>query len=214
MFTLKTTNRSASESLDKLRKEGKIPAVYYGFNKHATSVTVSMKDFQKTFKDAGESTSIVLDTEDGKMDALIHEVQLDPVKNVPLHADFLIIDANKSVTVMVPIEFDGESPAVKTGLGSLVKVMHEVEVSALPKNLPHSLTVDISKLNTLEDNVFVSDITAPTGVTINTPGEEVVAAIVAHKEEVEETVPVDLSTIEVEKKGKKEDESTNEEAQS
>ena len=208
MFTLKTTNRGAGESLDKLRKEGKIPAVYYGYNKHATSVTVPMKDFQKTFKDAGESTSIVLETEDGKIDALIHEIQLDPVKNTPIHVDFLIIDANKEVEVEVPLEFTGESPAVKNGLGNLVKVLHDVKIMALPKNLPHSLEVDISNLNTLEDNVLVSNIKAPSGVTIITPSEEVVAAIVAHKEEVEQA-PVDLDSIEVEKKGKKEDESVN-----
>ncbi len=98
--------------------------------------------------------------------------------------------------------------AVKNGLGNLVKVLHEVEVEALPKDLPHNLEVDISKLETVESQIFVSDIKLPTGVTMITGGEEVVASIVLQVEEKEEVIapPVDLSAIEVEKKGKKEEE--------
>lgn len=140
------------------------------------------------------------------IDALIHEVQVDPVTDEPIHVDFLAIDMKKKIKVKVPLEFIGVSNAVKTGLGNLVKVLHEIEVEALPADLPHSLDVDISKLETLENNVIVSNIKLPAGVIATTNEGEVVASIIAQVEEKEEVVPVDLSAIEVEKKGKKEEE--------
>jgi large subunit ribosomal protein L25 len=113
----------------------------------------------------------------------------------------------KEIEVAVPIEFSGLAEAEKNGLGTVVKVMHEVEVKALPNDLPHTLEIDISGLATLEDQIHVKDIALPKGVTMITEGEEVVALIAAFVEEKEEeAAPVDLSAIEVEKKGKQEDE--------
>src|SRR3989344_2414450 len=145
------------------------------------------------------------------IDALIHEVQVDPVTDEPIHVDFLAIDMKKKITVKVPLEFTGISNAVKNGTGNLVKVLHEIEIEALPKDLPHNIAVDISKLQTLADNIFVSDIKLPIGVVAITHMTDVVASIIEQVEEKEEIVaPVDLSAIEVEKKGKKEEEATEE----
>ncbi len=185
---------------------GYMPAVFYGAGKETTSIAVSLKEFEKVWKNAGESSTVTLETPSGKVETLIHEVQVDPVKGFPIHADFLVIDMNKEIEVGVPLEFTGEAPAVKQGLGSLTKVLHELEIKALPKDLPHSITVDISSLATLEDKIHVSDIVLPKGVVAVTPAEEVVALVQAAKEEKEETGPVDLSAIEVSvEKGKKED---------
>ena len=79
-------------------------------------------------------------------------------------------------------------------------------VEASPKDLPHNFVIDISSLVGLDSQVLVSSIVLPKGVKMITKGEEVVASIAAQKEEKEEVVPVDLSAIEVEKKGKKEEE--------
>ncbi|MEK7104699.1 MAG: 50S ribosomal protein L25, partial [Patescibacteria group bacterium] len=148
---------------------------------------------------------------DNNIDALIHEVQVHPVTEEPIHVDFLLVDMNKKIKVNVPLEFIGISNAVKNGLGNLVKVLHEVEVEALPKDLPHNLEVDISKLETVEDQVFVSDLKLPAGVVVITNEHDVVASIVLQVEEKEEVAPpVDLSEIEVEKKGKKEEEGAEE----
>ena len=108
----------------------------------------------------------------------------------------------------VPFEFKGEAPAVKSGLGTLVKVMHEIEIEAKPKDLPHGIEVDVLRLKTLEDQIIVKDVTLPPGVTSITNGDEVIAMISAIREEEEEEVApeADLSQIEVEKKGKKEEE--------
>jgi large subunit ribosomal protein L25 len=207
MFSIKATKREKGQSLSTLRKAGSIPAVFYGAKKDSTPVSVPLVQFKKIWKDAGESSAIVLDAGDDQVDVLIHEVQVDPITGEPIHADFLAIDMKKKIKVNVPLEFEGISNAVKTGIGNLVKVLHEVEVEALPKDLPHNLVVDISTLNTVDDTVVVGDLKLPAGVEVITAATDVVASIVPQVEEkLEEVVPVDLSAIEVEKKGKKEEE--------
>lgn len=208
MVTLIAKNRDVKESLEDLRTGGHVPAVYYGNKKQTTSITVPMKDFVKVWKEAGESSTIVLETEGGKIDALIHEVQMDPIKHVPVHVDFLAVDANKEIEVKVAIEFTGEAPAVKSGVGMLIKVMHEIEIKALPKNLPHVIEVDLSSLAELHSQIHVKDVKFPTGVTPVAGEDEVVASISEMKEEKEEeAAPVDLSAIELSvEKGKKDEE--------
>lgn len=209
MFVIKADKRDADANLSFLRKSGKIPAVFYGAGATTTSVTLSNVEFKKIWRDAGESSAIKIATPNGDVNALIHEVQVDPVTDEPIHVDFLVIDMNKKIRVKVPLVFDGVSPAVKSGANNLVKVLHEIEVEALPNDLPHNLSVDISKLETLNDNVTVSDIKLPTGVVAVTGGDDIVVSVVAQVEEKEEVAaPVDLSAIEVEKKGKKEEEAS------
>ena len=206
MFKIKATNRDTKSNLDVLRKNGEIPAVFYGMGKDTTSISIPVVEFKKIWHKAGESSAVSIATDKGSVDALIHEVQRHPITGEPVHVDFLVIDMNKTITVSVPLEFVGISGAVKSGVGTLVKVLYEVEVEALPKDLPQKITVDISTLATVEDGILVSDLILPKNVTLVTKGTEVVASIAEQKEEVESTTPVDLSAIEVEKKGKKEEE--------
>src|SRR3989344_2359025 len=114
---------------------------------------------------------------------------------------------------MTDADIDVLIHAVQSGIGNLVKVLHEIEVEALPKDLPHNLVADISSLETLDNNILVSDIKLPSGVVVVTNGGDVVASVVAQVEEKEEiVVPVDLTAIEVEKKGKKDEEGVEGEA--
>jgi len=213
MFAIKAKTRDASVKLDALRKEGEIPAVFYGAGKETTSISVGKIEFKKVWREAGESSAVKITTPTGIIDALIHEVQVDPITEEPIHVDFLAIDMKKKITVNVALEFIGISNAVKSGIGNLVKSIHELEVEALPADLPHSLSVDISKLETLNDQIFVYDVELPAGVTLMSNPSDVVASIIEQVEEKEEEVaPVDLSAIEVEKKGKKDEEGTTEEA--
>ncbi len=207
MFSIKAKKRDSGIKLGVLRKSGEIPAVFYGAGQDSTPVSISTIEFKKIWREAGESSAVKVSMGPKDIDVLIHEVQTDPVTDEPIHADFLAIDMNKKIKVKVPLEFEGISGAVKNGLGNLVKVLHEIEVEALPKDLPHKLTVDISTLETLDNIIIVSDIKLPTGIVVVTNGNDVVASIIAQVEEKEEVVaPVDLSTIEVEKKGKKDEE--------
>lgn len=203
---LKGEIRDPKKKLAAIRAEGFVPGVYYGHKEAATPCVFPLIPFKKVWKEAGESTVVTLEMPKGKVSALIHEVQVDPVKGQPIHVDFYAIEKGHEVTVGTPLEFVGVSEAVKSLGGSLVKVLRELEVKAQPENLPHNIVVDISSLSTLDSQILASDVVLPKGVTLVTHGTDVVAAIAVAKEESEEAPVVDIASIEVEKKGKKEEE--------
>lgn len=201
-LSITATSRAPKET----KKEGFIPAVYYGSHAASTPIFINAIEFKKVLQAAGESSSITLVTEHGNENAMIQDVQFDPVKHMPIHADFYVIEKGQKVHVKTPIEFVGESQAVKDG-GVLVKVMHELSVEGEPSKLPHEFTVDISALTTKDSVIKVGDIKLPSGVELyHVTLEDVVASIAEAKEESEEAAAPDLSTIEVEQKGKKEEE--------
>ena len=201
MFKLKVEKRDLKESLDVLRKSGQMSAVFYGPKDPSTPIKISLVDFKKAWKTAGESTVVVLEGNGIDADVLIHDVDLDPVTDVAIHADFYAIEKGKKLSVDVPLEFIGVSPAVKDLGAVLVKVAHKIEIEALPKDLPHSLEVDIAPLISFDSVLTAADIKLPAGVTLMVKPEEVIASVYEPKEEIVEA-PVDLSAIEVEKKGK------------
>jgi len=212
MFTLNVSKRNIKAPLKELRKSGFVPAVFYGAKEQSCCIAVKETDFIKVWKEAGESSVVVLKDSDGEYESLIHDVQKDPVSGKLVHVDFYILEKGKKVSVKVPLEFIGVSDAVKALGGTLVKVMHEIEVEATPANLPHDIKVDISKLVTFDDQIHVSDLVLPNGVELEhgVNPNDVVALATPPKEETEEAPSVlDLDSIEVEKKGKKEEEGTD-----
>ena len=204
-ISLMAKKRTELGKLEPLRKQGFLPAVYYGHKTESTPIKIKKIDFLKAWKNAGESTVIKLETEKGNVEALINAVDLDPLTGEPRHADFYIFEKGHKVEIAVPIEFDGISPAVKDLGGVLVKVIRELKVKAEPSKLPHSIKVDIGTLENFESRILASDIVLPTGVELVENPDEMVASVSEAKEEVVETAPVDLSQIEVEKKGKQEE---------
>ena len=203
--SLTVTARTAlgSGASANLRTEKKIPGVVYGASHVATPITVDANEFQKIWEEAGESSIITISGVEGVSGALIQEVSLDPVYQTPLHVDLLAVDADKEITTTVPLTFIGTAPAEKELGGVLMKVMHDIEVRTLPKNLPHEITVDVSTLLTFEDAIRIKDITAPTGVQLLGEEEEVIDLVQMKKEEEEATI--DVSAVVVEEKGKKEE---------
>ncbi|MEK7515479.1 MAG: 50S ribosomal protein L25 [Patescibacteria group bacterium] len=213
MLTLdvkKRTDGGASAAV--IRRAGFIPAVVYGAHQTATPVAVSAIAFGKILREAGEATIVSLTGLGEPLPTLIHEVDLDPLTNLPRHVDFYAVTKGEKVEVHVPLEFTGVSAAVEAG-ANLVKVMHELEVEADPMNLPHTIAVDISALAALGDKIHASDLILPKGITLVTPAEEVVALVQEVVEEKEEEIaPADISSIEVEKKGKEEEQEAGAEA--
>lgn len=207
MITLNIQTRDTSENLEGLRKNGKMPAVFYGKKTESTPITIVLKDFIKVWRQAGESEVVSLKGDKTNVDVLIHSVDFDPVSDEPIHADFYVFEKGKKLEVDIPLEFVGTAPAVKDLGGNLVKVLHEIKVSAEPQNLPKVINVDITSLSTFDSQILASDIVLPAGVTLVELPHEVVASVAEPKaDEPEESTPVDLSAIEVEKKGKKEEE--------
>ncbi len=196
------TDKTTKHELETLRKAGKLPAIFYGPKEKSTPITISTKDFIKAFKKAGESSVVILKEGKNEHETLIYDVDIHPITGAPRHADFYVIEKGKKVKVHVPLVFESVSPAVKDKGGILVKVLRELEIEASPKDLPHELKVDISSLVELSSVITAKDIKLPTGVTLIAHAEEIVASISEAKEEVEEVKPIDMSAIEVEKKGK------------
>ncbi len=204
---LTVQKRDSKANTAALRRAGILPAVMYGRSQESMPISLDRKAFEKVFAAAGESTVITLTGFGDEKEALINDVVADPLTGIMVHADLYVIQKGQKVTVSVPLEFTGVSPAVKDSGAILVKVMHEIEMEILPKELPHSIIVDISKLVHIDDKILVSDLAIPPSATINVDADEVVAMASKVEEEKEESsAPVDLSAIEVEKKGKKEEE--------
>ncbi|KKW35346.1 hypothetical protein A2852_01720 [Candidatus Adlerbacteria bacterium RIFCSPHIGHO2_01_FULL_54_23] len=201
---LAVEKRDIEKKAKALRNAGVLPAVIYGRKEATTPIAVDRKQFEKVFKQAGESTVITIKGLGENKDALIHEVDFDPVLGHPIHADFYAIEKGQTVTVSVPFEFEGISPAVKDLGGILVKVMHELEMECEPKDLPQYVAVDISKLAMLEDQIKIKDLKLPKSAKIFVEEDEVVAMIDIAKEEPVEAPAADISQIEIsEERGKK-----------
>lgn len=205
---MKLTIQKRTETADAVRATGNIPAVFYGPKAESTPITVNGPEFIKVWRQAGESSVITLTGLGEDHDALIHDISKDPVRDTVTHVDFYVIEKGKKVQVAVPLEFVGEAAAVKTLGGVLIKVIHELEIEAMPKDLPHSIEVDISSLVDFDAQIKVSDIKLPAGVTAEIDGDEVVALVSAPKEETEEApTTIDMSAIGIsEERGKKEEE--------
>jgi len=203
MLTLTVQKRTSKENLNASRKGGKIPAVFYGRKEKSTPVWVSEADLIRVWKKAGETSIVELKGEANDLQALIHDIDMDPVTDTIRHADFYVIEKDKKLEVQIPINFVGVSSAVKDLGGILVKVRHGLKIEALPKDLPHSVTVDIGTLATFDSQILAKEIQLPVGVVLKDKEDEVIAAIDRPREEKEEeAAPIDLSAIEVQKKGK------------
>lgn len=205
--------------LSTFRKDGKLPAVLYGPKDPSQSFFVSASDFKRIWQKAGESGIVELDIENPstglrtRKQVLIYDVDVDPLRDEPRHVDFYVVDMAKKTTVSVPLSFEGEPPAIKTLGGVLVKVIHELEVEALPADLPSELKVDISALKTFEDKIMVADLKVPQGAKILSEPDDVVALIEEPQEEVvteEETASIEDIEVTGEKKEEGEEQKKDE----
>lgn len=185
-----------------LRKKGLLPAVVYGPKMKSLPLELDYQNFERVFKEAGESSLISLEIE-GKKEkpqVLIHEIQEDPLTGKFIHVDFYQPLLTKEVEAKVPLIFEGTSRAIKELGGTLVKNILELEVKALPQNLPKEIKIDISKLKTFEDHILVKDLKLPKEIKILKEPEEILAWV-APPEKIEEELekPVEEKIEEAEK---------------
>lgn len=170
-----------------LRKKGIIPGVLYGPETKALCLEVDLKEFEKVFRQAGETSliSLDLDGEKEKFLVLIHAVEIDAISQKPIHVDFYQPRPGEEIEASIHLIFEGEAMACKELGGTLIKNIYEVEVKALPQNLPKEIKVNIEKLKTFEDNILVKDLIVSKDVKILKDPEEMVA-LVAPPEKMEE----------------------------
>jgi large subunit ribosomal protein L25 len=161
----------------KLRGGGMIPATVYGKKVKSRSLTVKTDDFTKIYTETGETGLIELSVGDATLPVLIHTVQKGPVYGDILHVEFYQVDLKEKVKANVRLETIGESQAVKDKIGVLLEIMSDVEVEALPGNLPEKIEIDISTLANINDEFKVSDLNVPQGVTVVTDPNQIVIRV-------------------------------------
>jgi large subunit ribosomal protein L25 len=165
------------KKVHKLRKEGIFPANIYGKGVKSVAVQVPYKDFEKVYKEAGVTGIVDVDIAGEVRPSLIHNVQQDYYKHLLLHADFFQVNLKEKVKTMVKLVTVGEPKAVSEKLGLLMQTLAEVEIEALPTDLPDKIEVNVESLAVLDAQVTVGEIKTPTGVTILTDPSQVVAKI-------------------------------------
>jgi len=189
---LKIQNRTIfGKKVKQLRSVGLIPGEIFGHGFKNEHVSIPVKDFEKIYKEAGENTVITLISESGgKTPVLISRVERDLIKNTVLSIDFYHVRKDEKIKTRVPIEYVGEDAVTKTG-NLLVKVLDEIEVEALPDNIPHSFTVDVSALVNPGEGISVEDLKVGKDVKILTHKETIIVTITEKaKEEVAPTPEV------------------------
>jgi large subunit ribosomal protein L25 len=194
-----------------LRQQGLIPAELYGRGLKNLHLSVPTKDFLKVFREAGTNTvvNLLLDRDlpaggQERRPALVYEVKKDYLTDEIMHVDFYQVRMDERIKAKVPIEFEGEAPAVKDKGGILNKAMSEIEVESLPADLPHRLLVNLSLLDDLNKSVYVREIKVPQAVKVLVDPETVVVTVtppVVEEEKVE--APVDIGAVKVEDEEKK-----------
>lgn len=166
------------KKVKRLRREGLVPGVVYGPVLDETiSVSVVDRDFNKFFLAHGHSTIFTLKWDGGEQPVLIREVQVDPVRRDALHIDFFAPNMNVKLRQSVSVTLHSASEEMEEG-AVLQQVLNEIEVEALPANLPSEIGVDISNLTSVGDSIHVSDIEAPENVDIITDPESTVASVI------------------------------------
>jgi large subunit ribosomal protein L25 len=168
-----------------LNGQGIMPAVLYGPEIKSMPVQVNSIEFNKLYEKAGESSLITLKIASKEYPVLIYDTKRDPLTSNITHVDFYQPILTEEVETSVPVVFIGESLAVKDLGGTLLKEVQELEVKALPQNLPHEITVDISVLKTFEDEILIKDLILPPNVKVSKNAQDLVA-VVTPPQKVEE----------------------------
>ncbi|SDI12043.1 LSU ribosomal protein L25P [Alteribacillus persepolensis] len=160
-----------------LRLDGYVPAVLYGKGTESTPVSVPNIEFVKTLREVGRNGIIELDVEgaSGKHKVIVHDVQVDPIKDYLVHIDFFEVDLKSEMEAEVAVNLVGDAPGVKEG-GVLSHLLYNVTVRALPTDIPEEITIDVSELN-IGDSVQVADLTSGKAFEFTNEPEETVVTI-------------------------------------
>ena len=192
------------DKANKIRAAGQLPAVLYGHGIKNVHLVLEYRDFSKTFEQAGESQLVQLeiDKEKAPRNVLIHDIDKDVLSNKFTHVDFYQVKMDEKITAEVPLIFEGESEAVKTLGGILIKNIHSLKIKSLPANLPTELKIDIGQIKTFENKIHIKDLKLASGVEILGQPEEIIASVTPPRSEeeladLESKVEEDISEVKV-----------------
>ncbi len=183
-------------ALQTARKAGKIPAVVYGTGKPSRSLFINESDFIKLYRQVGKTKMFDLDINGEKKGVLVSDVQRDPVRDIPIHIDFIEIDQTKEMHISVPIHLINEAPAIKNK-GGIIRAANvlEVEVACLPKDLIANVEADLSVLEDFNQHILASDLKFPKGVRLLTDPHMVIVTIRHPRKQEDLSTPVAESVL-------------------
>lgn len=192
-ITLKAEKRTLlGRKVKQLRDKGLIPVNLYGKKIKSQSLQVNEKEFSKVFDQAGETNVIYLEIEGSKepRPVLVNNIHLHPVSDLRLHVDFHQVDLTQKVKANVPVDLQGESTAIAEG-AVLVQQFNELEVEALPTNIPESIVFDLSQLKKIGDSLKLSDAKGNKDITFELGPDTIVALLQEAKPEEEVPAPAE-----------------------
>ena len=199
------TRQKFGKAVKALGREGLIPAELYGHGIANLHLAVKRRDFEKVFKDAGESTVIKLkvggekpNSGEKELNVLVHDIQRNYLSDEISHIDFYQVRMDELIKAHIPLEFTGESPAVKGQGGILNKTLSEIEVEALPGDLPRQFEVNLGNLLELNQSIYVKDLEIPAKVKVLVEPETVLVTVTPPLEEEVIEAPVDVTAVKVE----------------
>ena len=173
-----------------LRKEGILPANIYGKKIKSESIQIDLKEFLNIYKVVGDTKLFYIN----ERPVLVTNIQKDPVSDSLLHIDFHQVDLKEKVEAKVPVELIGESPAEKQSIGTVVQYLNEIEVEALPTDLPDKFEIDISKLSEVDQMVHVKDLSFDKSkIEVKTDLEEILVKV--EPPQKEEIIPPPVSEV-------------------
>jgi large subunit ribosomal protein L25 len=201
--------KNVGKKVKELRDKEILPAVLYGPEVKNLNLELDLKEFEKVYKEAGESSLVSLNIEGEKenFQVLIYEIQYDPLTDRPFHVDFYQPRLGEEVEATVPIILEGEAPAVKDLKGTLVTHISEVTVKAKPRDLPKEIKVNVEGLKTFDDAILISDLEVSEKIKILKEKKEIVASVSPPEkveEELEKTIEEKVEEVEKVKKEEKE----------
>lgn len=170
---------------NKLRHEGKVPAIVYGYNVESTPISFDGQTFSKLLRENGANAVVTMDIDGNKVNTLVHKVQTNTFTNHFEHVEFLSVNMSEETEVETEIVLIGEAAGAKSG-GVLAQNLYTVLVSATPDNLPERIEVDVTNLD-LGDSITAADLPENNEYKVVTDSEEQIAAVVAPAEETETT---------------------------
>lgn len=159
------------------RENGHVPGVVYGKEKETKSIAVDSSTLVKTIRDEGRNAIISLDVEnDQPVDVMLHDYQMDPIKDELVHVDFYIVNMSEAIDVEVPLRLEGEAVGIKDG-GVLQQPLFELQVRAKPGDIPDEITVDVSSL-AIGESIAIADLEAAKKYEILDDPETTIATVV------------------------------------
>lgn len=201
---LSAQSRGEKSKPNQIRQNGFIPVVVYGAKSQNRNLQVKKNDFIKTFELAGEFNLVDLLIDDKEtIKVIIKDVQKDGVRDNIIHADLYAVDMNQKITTQIPLNFIGESKAVKELGGTLVKNMDTLEVSCLPGDLVSHIDVDLSGLVEFDQFIRMNDLKLSKGIELDSDTNEAIVGVTETK--VEEEAPVAAPAAEAAQEATKEE---------